>query len=234
MDKKITRRAVLGTTIAALVAGPFVIRALRRGRREMFSFDSYWRECFAKSRFTRGEVVPVSEPTTLDCRFDMCREVSYWGMHASFDGNVESVSAETLPWRFSEKVVCYSGLGDGKLQCRDAVVTGYEGLVKEEKEVPPHSVYVGNDGKLLAVKQGDSPQTALPNFDIPIAILDVLGTGLVFRPQMKVLTVGDTWVVPAGGFCECEVTCRILGYEKVLERIYICFGNIFLYPACWR
>jgi hypothetical protein len=61
MDKKITRRVVLGTTIAGLAAGPFVIRALRKGKElPVDAFSEQWKrhqKIINSSKFVRDDSV---------------------------------------------------------------------------------------------------------------------------------------------------------------------------------
>jgi hypothetical protein len=64
MDKKITRRAVLGVAVAALAAGPFVIREWHRRRRITLPPDSFL--AGLRTRFESN----LSFPRKFDITFD--------------------------------------------------------------------------------------------------------------------------------------------------------------------
>jgi len=68
MNKKMTRRAVLGTAVAALAAGPFVIRALRRNRILHLSspVDLLYRE-YAERLSIPREFDPDAKFGGIDC-----------------------------------------------------------------------------------------------------------------------------------------------------------------------
>ena len=71
MDKKITRRVVLGSAVTALAAGPFVIRVLRKGD----ASNQHWGEYAKKWEyyFKKVNVSPtfVEPPFDLSCRLKL-------------------------------------------------------------------------------------------------------------------------------------------------------------------
>ena len=86
MDKKITRRAVLGTAVAALAVSPFVIRSLRKQQGlEDFLYDTHYGHIDVTNKGFLSDVTQGEVKEAFDILF---RERDAWLKFRKFSGDV--------------------------------------------------------------------------------------------------------------------------------------------------
>jgi len=151
MDKKITRRAVLGTAVVALAAGPFAIRALRKGKdgvplNEDVALED--RDFFVRNGFRKVRSVFFDEWKSL-----------YGGFAVPFerDDNVDTVEiglnfSPTRNWHFRNLSTSISGRVASpsectpniefllRIRCRITVLWSVLTLMKASYFLPKNSI----------------------------------------------------------------------------------------------
>ena len=121
MNKKITHRAVLGTVVAGLALGPFVIRSLRKGNEIWTNYEKARQEYLARLSFPREyvpRVHPRLDPNDVDAVIQTHRR--YWSNYAKlrkaeFDYYAQQQDSEEMKknsiWNMNVHVTMEYGRG---------------------------------------------------------------------------------------------------------------------------
>ncbi|GHT09740.1 hypothetical protein FACS1894170_00820 [Planctomycetales bacterium] len=225
MDKRITRRVVLGTVIGGLVAAPFIMRSLKKQHKLPESeFAKEWRRALKESSLP---VKDILHPNPFSTRFhlDEGRKLTFHNLSVNFcEGDiVESPSGETLPQWFSENESDFlvTKCSQNKVELD---VTVDKSLVfrldkgANDKSVERFSLVIdGGAVSSVAINGGES--TRMPVFDLPGSCTAVISALYNQCPERESCKLGDSWQTPAiaNGY-EYPLTCSVVNFVEVNGR----------------
>ena len=217
MDAKITRRAVLGTVITGLVAGPFIIRSLHRrkhlpdvGRAEMKrQWDALLKEMIPDVKSTENShpILCKLKPVPYELPYAVLypifhetqkepRDVPDIFLHRSGRLSVKTLGTETV---LMGKEIDSVAVAPGKN--RPFPLETWIMSMKDSTPVPMEY----SNGQLVALDWNQVPDQILQQMN--------LYSGFATDAPARPLTVGDTWTVEGvlGGEFVGKVTRRYLG-----------------------
>lgn len=226
MDKKVTRRAVLGTVLAGLVASPFAIRHLRSRNEGVFSsHDEDW-----VSALRRFEVIygSYSGPETFDLPFDPCVNTGIKAEFLNSNGQCgRGIPSETVtaswfshasgtiaPREYGGKTVFQITANPSSIAFQSAPnesASGGSFSIVTREGFFDHLIL--SDGSVKNVNDIMGHPMSLPP-----ASHDYLSVFVFDIPERSNLRVGSKWTIPAGGLYQYDFPCEIVGLLTVSGR----------------
>ena len=217
MNKKITRRAVLGTAIAGLVAAPLVVRGFR-SQKPNFPCPHRDNWVAALERF-EVKVEDFVGPPTFDLQFSLKQGTEF---KAEFLGS-NSFQGQLVPSRTN--VPNWFTTSDGIVVARlERGLTYFHvtaSPVKTHLSQNPNE-QSGGENFVFVFKEGMFDSIRLPNgnskvasdclkepMSLPVASHDYFNLFCLDIPQRTQLRIGTRWTIPAGGIYQYDFPCEI-------------------------
>jgi hypothetical protein len=226
MNKKITRRAVLGTVIGGLAVAPFVVHHFRKPKLPSSAFAKNWERVLSKTNIPIKKIEGVKSFVT---GFNLTE-----GMHFDYqtlfvnqiEGRVvENLSPDLLPQFFFEiegKVAVQDFLPAYKL-CFDVAVDKnivFQSSNRTVNDETGRNYLLGaNENSIISVALDKKNFQTMPIYDLPrpcSALISLLNSQCSKSDTHK---LGDRWETLRGenGY-EYPLTCEIVGFAEVANR----------------
>jgi len=219
MDKRVTRRAVLGTIVGGLAVAPFVIRTMRRSKSLDIPLSEYEIEWQKYYQQTQVPIENCEGPSsiTLANRFDSGQKISHLQLISTYDSDdfpilpsgIPSFSGVQLGEYHIEEVGSRLFLQDKTIRHCDATPWKQIPLVPTGTEF----LYVVEGGSLTpAIKDSDGVIRTDP------ALWTKSGYRYFYFPFMGTVTMGQSWQVEAENGLRDRTTFTLEGFALIAER----------------
>jgi hypothetical protein len=225
MDRKVTRRVVLGTAIAGLAVGPFVIRSLRN--RSVPLSDNREREWNKYYSMVSG-VVPVEvsrqeEGIDWALRLERCAGFRFVTVaHSEYMDEYHSGSDVPSVFWVKEGKASYDD-GEGVL-CLILEKDSLRGLWKTRDDEPKKFNFMNSDGRLVSVSN-ESGVWSEKCTELSGTLRDLF---FIERPTRGVVRLGSKWTSAdyAGLPFEAAGVFSVDGVMTLLLKAERAYGNV--------
>ena len=219
MDKKITRRVVLGAVIGGLAAGPFLLRQLRHGRSELLGdFELKWSHYVGNAI---PAIVPVDvsgKPSKVSIGFNphrlpRCKFYTTFGMYRDVYSDFDLLTEDAVPTNYKVLVGRVEG---------DSTNRQVEVAIDENSFYSRTKILSGGLGSGKFVLQGSELRVAGDDNGThtgePSSFAEVKDS-IAYPVHSDSLEIGSVYNSPINVDYHRNIQCKLVGLYEIDGRV---------------